>query len=138
MEHTSQEQTLSWKTILRITGMILLLLFCWYFKQIIIVFIGALVLATSLEGLIQISQKIFKNRFISVLVVYVILLVLIGLLIYAIMPLLINNLIDLINDFPTLLQRPEISNIINNFISENITTSQWLNTQNIITYIKDL
>jgi predicted PurR-regulated permease PerM len=104
--------------------MVLLLLFCWYFKQIIIVFIGALVLATSLEGLIQISQKIFKNRFISVLVVYVVLLVLIGLLIYAIMPLLINNLIELINDFPTLLQRPEISNIINNFISENITTSQ--------------
>lgn len=138
MENKSQEQTLSWKTILRITGMVLLLLFCWYFKQIIIVFIGALVLATSLEGLIQISQKIFKNRFISVLVVYVVLLVLMGLLIYAIMPLLINNFIDLINDFPTLLQRPEISNIINNFISENIITSQWLNTQNIITYIKDL
>jgi len=115
-----------------------LLLFCWYFKQIIIIFIGALVLATSLEGLIQISQKIFKHRFISVIIVYAILLIFAGLFIYTITPLLISNFVDLINDFPTLLQRPETDNIINNFISKHLTTNNWLSTQNIITYIKEL
>lgn len=138
MEHIIQERTLSWKTLLRITFIILLLLFCWYFKQIIIIFIGALVLATSLEGLIQISQKIFKHRFISVIIVYAILLIFAGLFIYTITPLLISNFVDLINDFPTLLQWPETDNIINNFISKHLTTNNWLSTQNIITYIKEL
>jgi len=97
-----------------------------------------LVLSTSLEGLVNWTQKVFRKRLISVVVVYVLLLSFTGFIIYSIMPVLLNNLVDLINDFPSLLERPEISSFISNYISEEGLAGNFLNSQNLLNYTKDL
>jgi len=135
---TTNNNVVSWETLLRITGIGLILAFCLYFKQILIIFIGALVISTSLEGLVEWSQKIFRKRFISVILVYISLLLAIGFFLYTLTPLLLNNLVDLINQFPDLLERPEISGILNRYMSEEGLAGNLLNTQNVLNYAKGL
>ena len=88
-------------------------------------------MSTSLEGLVEWTQKVLRKRFLSVILVYIVLLSLAGFFIYTITPLLLNNLVDLINQFPDLLERPEINNILNRYMSEEGLAGNLLTSQNL-------
>lgn len=138
MATNTDSKIVPWETLFRITGIVLLLFFCWYFKQIIVIFIGALVLSTSLEGLVNWAQKIVRKRLISVILIYLLLLAIMGFMVYSIIPVLLNNLVDLINEFPSLLERPEISRLVSKYVSEESLAGDFLNTSNLLNYTKDI
>src|SRR5581483_954688 len=98
------ELELSTKIILKIIFAGLALVFLWEIRDIIVLLLLAVIIASALEPLVDYLQQHKIPRTVSVLAVYVCVLILVGLAFYFIIPLLVSQFKILIQKFPEYVQ----------------------------------
>ena len=100
----NNELNLSWGSLLKFFILAGLILGLFYFRQILLIFLAALLLSTSLEKLIKFWEKKHVPRIVSTSVVYMGMLFVIGLILYVVLPPFLQNVYKLINDLPSILK----------------------------------
>ncbi|NMB92092.1 MAG: AI-2E family transporter [Parcubacteria group bacterium] len=86
---------ISWQSIWRFFLVLILILTIWFFRQIILFVLVAFIIASLLEIPINALDKKIKHRWLSSFIIYLITLLLIGFLIYASIP----SLLEIIQSF---------------------------------------
>ena len=87
-----------------------------YFRQILLVFLAALILSASIENLIHWFEIKKIPRILSVILVYIILVFTIGGLLYIIVPPLFQNISNLVNDLPIMLKSKATTNFLQTYL----------------------
>ncbi len=100
----NNELNLSWSSLLKFFIVAGAVLGLFYFRQILLIFLAALLLSTALEKLIKFWEKKHVPRIISTTVVYLGMLFVFGLTLYVIVPPFLQNVSTLINNLPTILK----------------------------------
>ena len=91
---------ISTRTILKVIGVCLLLMFLYIIKEVIAIVFIAWVLASAMDPLVDKLQRYKIPRFVSILAIYLILILIIILVITLFIPPLVQELNNLTNDLP--------------------------------------
>ncbi len=94
----------STKIILQVVAVFLILLFLWVIREIVLILLLALILASAMDPMVNYLKQHKIPRPVSVTAVYVLVLGILGWLSYSIIPLVVEQTKILINNFPTYLQ----------------------------------
>lgn len=101
------ETNLSWASIIKIFLVPVIILAMFYFRQILLIFLAALLLSTALEKLINFLERKRIPRIISTTFTYVGVLTVVAGILYVILPPFLQNLNNLVQDLPGLLNIDE-------------------------------
>ena len=118
-----EEIKISWQTLMRIIILILVCLGVWFFKDILLAVLAALILSASLEGPIRFFEAHKINRGLAVGMTYFTVLASIGLILFLFIPLLFNNMVNLISEFPEL-ATSEVVNMLSQYGELNYYLTQ--------------
>jgi len=124
---------ISWQSIWRFFLILIFILAIWYFRQIILFVLVAFIIASLLETPINAINRKIKHRWISTFIVYLITIFLIGLLIYASIPFLMEAIQMFRHNFHLNINSSAILDIVEKW---NLSEIQWGNNQLISIFIK--
>jgi len=85
-----------------------------YFRQIILMFLASLILSASMENLINWLEIKKIPRILSVIVVYIGLIMVMAGFMYIILPPLFQNISNLLNDLPDIVQSQPVADFFKN------------------------
>lgn len=95
-----KDLSISTQVILKVIFVALILIFLWEVREIIVILIMAFILSSALDPLVNYLKRHKIPRFASVLAVYILVLALIGLVSYAIIPLVVGQIKILLHNLP--------------------------------------
>ncbi len=121
-----KEINISFKSLWRICLVIVLIVGFIYFRQILLIFLASLILAASVENIIVWFEKRKIPRILSAVLVYVILTCTIAGLLYIIVPPLLQNIINLTNDLPSVLQSQTVNEFLQTYLPF-LKNQSWIN-----------
>lgn len=101
----SKTINISTNTILRVVLIILLLIFIYLIKNIIILFLFALIIASAIAPIVNCLEKIKIPRVIGTLLVYIIVIGILALIVYLIIPSIARDVKSLASTFPQYIEK---------------------------------
>jgi len=123
---------ISWQSIWRFFIVLILLLALWFFRQIILFILVAFVIASLLEVPINAIDKKIKHRWLSSFIIYLMVMSLIGLLVYASIP----SLLDAIQMFRQTFNVTINSSVILDLLEKWNLSDLQLNNQLLNVFLK--
>lgn len=99
-ETKKQVISISPSTIFRVIFIILILLFLYLIREVIVIFLFALIIASAIAPAVNFLQKIKIPRVIGALIVYIVVIGILGFLISLIVPSIANDMKELSSDLP--------------------------------------
>jgi predicted PurR-regulated permease PerM len=121
-----KEINISFKSLWRICLVVVLIAGFIYFRQILLIFLASLILSASLENIIVWFERKKIPRILSTTLVYIILTCTVGALLYIIVPPLLQNIINLTNDLPSVLQSQTINEFLQTYLPF-LKNQSWIN-----------
>lgn len=112
-----------------------------YFRQILLMFMASLILSASMENIINWFETRKIPRFISTILVYIVLVCIIVGLVYIIFPPLFQNILSLSGELPAMLKSSTTSKFFKNylpFINNKSLLTNALTTDNTVGYVGNL
>jgi len=133
-----KEFSISFKSLWRICLVSAIVLGAIYFRQIILMFLASLILSSSMENLINWLEHRKIPRILSAVVVYIILIGVLAGFISIVLPPLIQNIANLTNDLPEIIQSQPVSKFFKNylpFVDANNLIENIVNPGSLLSYI---
>lgn len=121
-----KEINISFKSLWRICLVIVLIVGFIYFRQILLIFLASLILSASVENIIVWFEKRKIPRVLSTVLVYIILICTVAGLLYIIVPPLLQNIINLTNDLPSMVQSQTINEFLQKYLPF-LKNQSWIN-----------
>gem|GEM_PF-4678404 len=109
-----------------------------YFRQIILMFLASLILSASMENLINWLEIKKIPRILSVIVVYIGLIMVMAGFMYIILPPLFQNISNLLNDLPDIVQSQPVADFFKNnlpFIKIDNLLTNIFNIDSLVNYV---
>ncbi|MGC8651142.1 MAG: AI-2E family transporter [Minisyncoccia bacterium] len=114
LEEHKQTLDISWQSLWRLAVIILLFIAIWFFREILLLILGAFIIASLLEEPINYLTLKIKNRWLATLTLYLVCLFIIGFLGYLSMPYLFEAFIKFIVKFNLNIDSESIKNFLIN------------------------